>query len=71
MRLTIQPFDVPPRPALIREWLDQLGSDEMLLYASDYPHVHAGDAESTLLQHLPVALANKIRHGNAQAFYKL
>jgi predicted TIM-barrel fold metal-dependent hydrolase len=70
-KVSIQPLDAPTTPRELLQVVDQLGSDEMLLYASDYPHVHAADAESTLLQHLPAALANKIRHDNARAFYKL
>jgi predicted TIM-barrel fold metal-dependent hydrolase len=51
--------------------IDQLGSEELLLYASDYPHQHAADPDATLLQHLPAGLQHKIRHANAAAFYNL
>ena len=37
--------------------VEQLGSDEMLLYATDYPHLHADDAERDLLADLPDGLA--------------
>jgi predicted TIM-barrel fold metal-dependent hydrolase len=43
----------------------------MLLYASDYPHQHAADAEAGLLGHLPPALAQKIRSDNARQWYRL
>jgi len=43
----------------------------MLMYASDYPHQHAGDPESVLLRHLAPALAQKIRSDNARAWYRL
>jgi predicted TIM-barrel fold metal-dependent hydrolase len=71
VRVTIQPLDAPPEPRHLLQVVDQLGSEDMLMYASDYPHVHAADAEATLLQHLPDGLANKIRHANAAAFYNL
>lgn len=36
VRLTLQPFDVPPDT--IPRLLDHIGSDEMLLFSTDYPH---------------------------------
>jgi predicted TIM-barrel fold metal-dependent hydrolase len=71
MRLTIQPLDAPPEPRQLLQVVDQLGSDELLLYASDYPHRHAADPEQALLRHLPEALARKIRGENARALYRL
>lgn len=38
IRLTAQPFDAPDDAAVVGRILDQLQSDEMLLFASDYPH---------------------------------
>ncbi|TPK96492.1 amidohydrolase [Mesorhizobium sp. B2-4-14] len=38
VRLTTQPFDVPDDPQIVSKLLDHLGSDEMLLFSSDYPH---------------------------------
>jgi predicted TIM-barrel fold metal-dependent hydrolase len=43
----------------------------MLLYASDYPHVHASDAGAALLPDLPEPLARRIRRENARALYGL
>jgi predicted TIM-barrel fold metal-dependent hydrolase len=71
IRLTIQPLDAPPEPRQLLEVVDQLGSDELLLYASDYPHQHVADPEQALLRHLPEALARKIRSENARALYRL
>jgi predicted TIM-barrel fold metal-dependent hydrolase len=70
-RLTVQPLDAPADPRQLLQVVDQLGSDQMLLYASDYPHQHVADAESDLLGHLPPTLANKIRADNARAWYRL
>ena len=61
----------PGDPRGLVQVVDQLGSDDMLLYASDYPHQHVADAETGLLGHLPPALANKIRSDNARAWYRL
>jgi predicted TIM-barrel fold metal-dependent hydrolase len=70
-RLTVQPLDAPADPRGLVQVVDQLGSDDMLLYASDYPHQHVADAETGLLGHLPPALADKIRSDNARAWYRL
>jgi predicted TIM-barrel fold metal-dependent hydrolase len=51
--------------------VEQMGSDDLLLYATDYPHRHDADPERTLLAALPAALARKIRSENARAFYRL
>jgi len=71
MRLSIQPLDAPPSPKQLLQVVDQLGSEDMLMYASDYPHVHAVDAEAGLLRHVSEQLARKIRDSNARALYKL
>ncbi len=70
-RVTIQPLDAPPEPEHLLQVVAQLGSDDLLLYASDYPHQHDADAEETLLAHLPSALAQRIRSDNARALYRL
>jgi predicted TIM-barrel fold metal-dependent hydrolase len=71
IRVTIQPLDAPPNPRQLVRVVDQLGSDELLMYASDYPHQHVFDAEDHLLRHLPEAAARRIRSENARAFYRL
>ncbi|MFT8245097.1 amidohydrolase family protein [Roseomonas sp. BN140053] len=38
VRMTLQPVDGPPDPAQFEQFLDHLGSDEMLLFSTDYPH---------------------------------
>ena len=38
VRLTITPFDAPTDPDVVERIVDQLRSDDILLYASDYPH---------------------------------
>ena len=53
------------------EVLDQLGSDDMLMYASHYPRVHAADPEDILLRYISPNVATKVRAGNASALYGL
>ncbi|MGE0750393.1 MAG: amidohydrolase family protein [Variibacter sp.] len=38
MRLTIQPVDTPPQPEQFERVIEQIGCDDMLLFATDYPH---------------------------------
>jgi predicted TIM-barrel fold metal-dependent hydrolase len=38
VRLTLQPFDGPTEPAAITRVIEHLGSDELLLFSTDYPH---------------------------------
>jgi len=38
VRLTVQPFDAPDQPEIFEKIVTMLGSDEMLLFSSDYPH---------------------------------
>ena len=38
VRLTAQPFDAPEGVVTMDRICEHFGSDEMLLYASDYPH---------------------------------
>jgi predicted TIM-barrel fold metal-dependent hydrolase len=70
VRLTIQPLDAPPNPQHLLEIVEQLGSEEMLLYASDYPHLHHADTLA-FLDALPSGLAAKIGAENARAWYRL
>jgi predicted TIM-barrel fold metal-dependent hydrolase len=71
MKLTIQPLDGPSNMHHLIETIAQLGSDEMLMYASDFPHQHTSDPDRTLLPELAPQLAAKIRSANARGFYRL
>jgi predicted TIM-barrel fold metal-dependent hydrolase len=37
VRLTMQPFDAPDAAA-VADIIEEIGSDDMLLFATDYPH---------------------------------
>jgi predicted TIM-barrel fold metal-dependent hydrolase len=56
VRLTAQPFDGPSGPAHIGRTIDQLQSDEMLLFATDFPHWQYDGEEM-----LPAGLAPQVR----------
>jgi predicted TIM-barrel fold metal-dependent hydrolase len=71
IRLTIQPLDAPPTERQFLEVIDQLGSDELLMFSTDYPHWHFDTPEEALPVRLPDELKRKIMSENARAFYRL
>jgi predicted TIM-barrel fold metal-dependent hydrolase len=71
VRLSIQPLDAPMDTESLLQVVDQLGSEDMLMYASDYPHQHVSEPEAALLRHVSPSLATKIRSENARAWYRL
>jgi predicted TIM-barrel fold metal-dependent hydrolase len=40
VRLSIRPLDVPEEADTMARLMDHLGSDELLLWSSDWPHAH-------------------------------
>jgi len=68
VRLTIQPFDDPPGADEVATILDGIGSDDMLLYSSDYPHWHY-DGNDAIPPGLPAGLMQKILVDNPLATY--
>lgn len=72
IRLTVQPVDAPLQDAetALGEIVAQMESDEMLLFATDYPHAQFDQAaDAWPLRDL--TLARKVFHDNAAAFYRL
>lgn len=68
VRLTMQPFDAPDDADTVKRLLDQLRSDEMLLWASDWPHAQfEGDAVAPI--GFDAALLDVIRTRNPIATY--
>jgi predicted TIM-barrel fold metal-dependent hydrolase len=67
-RLTIQPFDAPDSPDIVRRAIDHLGSDELLLFSSDFPHWQF-DGDDALPRGIPADLARKIMVDNPRATY--
>jgi len=67
-RLTVQPFDAPDSPDIVRRIVDHLGSDELLLFSSDYPHWQF-EGDDFLPAGIPSDLARKIMVDNPRATY--
>ncbi len=68
IRFTIQPFDAPPRRDQLERVLDQLGSDDILLFSTDYPHWHF-EGDDAVPEGLPDALVRKILFDNPLKTY--
>jgi len=70
LRVTIQPLDLPQAgPA--EQILEHLGTDEMLLFATDYPHWQFDDPEDAWPFALPPASLDRLLRANAVATYNL
>ena len=68
IRLTTQPCDGPPEPAQMERLMEHMGSDEMLLFSTDYPHWQF-DGDAALPEGLSRELIRKIMLDNPRATY--
>ena len=68
IRLTIQPFDIPAEPEIVGQVIDQIGSEDMLLFATDFPHWQFEGLDA-LPPGISPALARKIMVDNPRATY--
>lgn len=68
VRVTLQPSDAPPRPDQLRKIFEMLGSDEMVLFSSDYPHWHF-DGKRALPDGIPDGMLDRILSQNALDTY--
>ncbi len=71
VRFTLQPLDGPTDAAAWAQVFDQLGSVELLLFSTDYPHWQFDAPEAALPPGLPEATRRKIMESNARAWYRL
>jgi predicted TIM-barrel fold metal-dependent hydrolase len=68
VRLTLQPIDAPPDGDTLLRVIDHLGSDEMLLYSSDYPHWQF-EGDAAIPGWIPEELRRKIMIDNPNLTY--
>lgn len=71
IRMTLQPLDIPPSSPHFSEVLQQMDSQELLMFSSDYPHCHLESPEEALPSQLPGSLLDRIGSQNAREFYRL
>lgn len=65
---TAQPFDAPADAEGVNRLIDQIGSEDILLFASDYPHWQF-DGDAILPAGISPALANKMKTENPYRTY--
>jgi len=68
VRLTVQPIDAPRDSNVFDRIIEMIDSDNMLLFASDYPHWQF-DGDAVLPSGLPPALMQRIRVDNPLETY--
>jgi predicted TIM-barrel fold metal-dependent hydrolase len=68
VRFTLQPVDGPPHPAQLERFMEHMGSDELLLFSTDYPHWQF-DGMEAMPEGISPALARKITRDNPLATY--
>lgn len=59
VRFSLQPFDAPDDPDTVLQVLEHMGSDDLLLFSTDYPHWQF-DGDRVLPDGLPEDLVRKI-----------
>jgi predicted TIM-barrel fold metal-dependent hydrolase len=67
IKLSLQPIDAPPNPRHLVQLISALGSEDLLMFSTDYPHWH----DTALPEGLPDGLKRKILRDNAREFYRL
>ena len=70
-RLTAQPLDAPADPNRLLEVLDRLGSDRMLMFATDYPHHQFDDPARSAPVGLPEDAVVRFLGRNGLDTYRL
>ncbi|HEY8288298.1 MAG TPA: amidohydrolase family protein, partial [Acetobacteraceae bacterium] len=68
VRLTLQPFDGPPDARDVVRLIEHIGSDDMLLFSTDYPHWQF-DGPDVVPDGLPSGLMQKIMAENPLRTY--
>jgi predicted TIM-barrel fold metal-dependent hydrolase len=71
IRLSLQPLDAPNDPKHVLQMIEQLGSDDLLMFSTDYPHWHFSSPEEAVPAGLAPNLRRKILRDNAVSFYQL
>ena len=69
--LTTQPMEEPSKPAFFPQLLEQLGMDDHLMFATDYPHWDFDAPDRAFPTRLPADLERRILADNARALYGL
>jgi predicted TIM-barrel fold metal-dependent hydrolase len=64
-------MEEPDNPQHLLQMIDMMGSEEMLLFSTDYPHWNFDSPLRSLPSSIPLELRRKIFSENARQFYGL
>jgi predicted TIM-barrel fold metal-dependent hydrolase len=71
-RATTAPAQLPADEGQVAQLAEMLGASELLMFASDHPHVHGGEGSlDVLLEVLGDDGRDAVLHGNAAELYRL
>jgi hypothetical protein len=66
IRFSLQPIDAPPDPQILNRLFDDMQSDELLLFSTDYPHWQFED-DAALPEGMSPAMVRKVMMDNPHA----
>ena len=69
VRFTTQPMEYPEDPKHLYQMFEMIGSDEFLIFSTDYPHWDFDDPRHVFPSTFPKPLRKKILADNARNFY--
>ncbi len=68
VRLSLQPVDAPPEPAMLERVMEHMGSDELIVFSTDYPHWQF-DGDAVMPEGLSPDVVRRIMIDNPRATY--
>ncbi len=68
VRLTLTPVDGPPDAAMLERTMEHIGSDEVMLFSTDYPHWHF-DGDDVMPEGFSDASIRRMMIDNPRATY--
>lgn len=68
IRMTTQPIEQPRKPGALWPALEDIGAQDMLMFASDYPH---WDFDDPAFLRIPAAWREQVMDNNARSLYNL
>jgi predicted TIM-barrel fold metal-dependent hydrolase len=68
---TTQPVEEPPKPAQFSQMLNQIGMNDRILFATDYPHWDFDSPDRAIPAAVTGELRQAILAGNAESLYRL
>ncbi|MGW7488598.1 amidohydrolase family protein [Streptomyces sp. NPDC054786] len=71
VKFTTQPMENPDNPQHLLDMFEMVGTDEFLMFSSDYPHWDSDSPERSLPSCFSPELKQKILYDNAAKFYRI